>query len=575
MLAYLPPSAFAPFSARRIVGAELAWRNPQLPLSSPERYAYAIPAEADPEGMYTTEEKTFLAERYGGKGTVNNGGGVRCGIDGDVQVKGIGRNGLAGKSPVFWYSHGGATLEEGIREAIWGEVCCIALPHGGVRAYAVLATQTTCPFPGADGTVEQLPRGLILREAVLRPAHYLPQPYYEPTDDIAQRYPSDGARTKAAVLAFGKGLSTVLGEPPASGFDVDYLNRGLREMIRRFAEQHAAARAKKIMHGTVGCSNISLDGRWLDYGTISTLSDYGPVITGFRQPDFWNEPTALAPTLQNLVYYVGKWLSVDAGPGLLSYLDVAASYTRIYEERLRLEFLKLTGLPERWLAKAEEPVRERLYRVMREINARGNREPFKYSRERLDLPDKFGAYHLNTILKKVCRHADPAAADAAVRGMLDDASLRARFIAAYFALRAQSLTLARAAGVDPAGLMLSASVDAGRRNRSVASLHRWNLLARVNALLADGIDETAVAVLIQSVVDEAAVVFGEPGPDGTLLDIDRRRDQSTYLREDGTAVVKRGDATRELGRTELLSGAVPGLVAFNHESVAGYASKLS
>ena len=90
--------------------------------------AYAILDEGD-EAFFSPQQKVFLGERYGGEGLGVHGGGVRCGVAGVHQVKGIGRNPLVGDSPDFWHSHGGASLAEGLYEAVWGEVLQRALPH--------------------------------------------------------------------------------------------------------------------------------------------------------------------------------------------------------------------------------------------------------------------------------------------------------------------------------------------------------------------------------------------------------------------------------------------------------------
>ena len=95
-------------------------------------YHYCSPHPDDNESAYLPEEKFLLGERYGGRG-VGDHSGVRCGLDGDIQIKGVGRNILAGKNSEFLRSHGGVTLSEAIREPLWGEICHHVLPLGLCR----------------------------------------------------------------------------------------------------------------------------------------------------------------------------------------------------------------------------------------------------------------------------------------------------------------------------------------------------------------------------------------------------------------------------------------------------------
>lgn len=80
-----------PFTARRITSS-LIWcaenvRNTEVLLKA---CSYII----DP--VSSASAKTFHAERYGGSGIQRNGGGARCGFDGNYQVKGMGANPLVG-----------------------------------------------------------------------------------------------------------------------------------------------------------------------------------------------------------------------------------------------------------------------------------------------------------------------------------------------------------------------------------------------------------------------------------------------------------------------------------------------
>ncbi len=102
-----------PFTARRITSS-LIWcaenvRNTEVLLKA---CSYII----DP--VSSASAKTFHAERYGGSGIQRNGGGARCGFDGNYQVKGMGANPLVGVGTDGRHSNGAlgaihAIYEEG------------------------------------------------------------------------------------------------------------------------------------------------------------------------------------------------------------------------------------------------------------------------------------------------------------------------------------------------------------------------------------------------------------------------------------------------------------------------------
>ena len=53
-------------------------------------FGYAVPQPRDPVEAYECQEKTFYADRYGGRGIGANGGSGRSAAVGAFQVKGIG-----------------------------------------------------------------------------------------------------------------------------------------------------------------------------------------------------------------------------------------------------------------------------------------------------------------------------------------------------------------------------------------------------------------------------------------------------------------------------------------------------
>ncbi|RQP23680.1 hypothetical protein [Piscinibacter terrae] len=500
MLDTLPASSFVPFAARRVAGARVLWHSGTLsPQALLERHAFAIGNDADATG----DIGTFLAERYGGAGLVNNGGGVRCGLRDGYQVKGIGRNPLSGRDASFWYSHGAAALEEAVREAIWGEVCAAVLPHGGVRVHGVIATGREVPYDAGGGAMRTLPGALIVRDAVLRPGHYMRAVYYQPNEDVAREHPSDAMRTRLAILQLGTGLASALGWPVQSCADVAGINRALLEVAERLATQLAACRARKIVHGALTCSNVALDGRLLDYGTITAVSDYGRVIVARGFPDMLSDHAGFVTTLRNLAFYVHKYLPGASRQGLVQPEELVHRYLARLNDRACMEFLKLTGVTQQRLEQVPEATRLQVYACINDIVAAGNGEPFKLR----DMPARMGRYHLNTILREAALSGE-ADMDARLAPSLPDAALRQRLVQSLLQLRQeaplpQDETQRRHAQAFTA-------LNACRLNSNMPRLYRAALMQHIEQCLAADDPVPVIDAAIRSLRDEAHALLADP-----------------------------------------------------------------
>ena len=146
--AYLPVTSFVPFEARRCKEPCEFWKNEKQsdPNFDLTEFAISSPLSGEASTSHHAEQLELLADRYGGDGIRNHGGGVRCAIWRGMQIKGVGANILgSNKQTDFFHSYGGASLQEGIRDSLWGEVCNVALPYGGVRVAGLVGTGTVIP----------------------------------------------------------------------------------------------------------------------------------------------------------------------------------------------------------------------------------------------------------------------------------------------------------------------------------------------------------------------------------------------------------------------------------------------
>lgn len=427
--------------------------------------------------------KTMLGERYGGEGIGGNGGGVRCGTSGLVQIKGIGQNQLAGKGTDFFHSYGGASVNEGVVEAIWGEILNVALPYGAARVFGLITTDTRVPLlnpvSGFDPTTA---RALILRQAPLRPANYMRSVYFEPQPAMASEV-SDTVRTKLAVRSLPKIFAFLFGEKHGETRDIDYVNDGLKAIFVRAAQQIASARAKRVMHGSLMASNVSMDGSWLDFSTTSCMPDYGHIFISPRTPGFMREEETLVDTIEDLQFYISKYLNIKDILDLVSAEELWKTLVTELNVSLQSAFLKLTGVSESRLDVIDYCTRADLYNIFMKIIRSGNNAVYSILTGD-DLPDMTGRFHLNNLIKLVSFSESPSHADEMLAAALSDPDLRNQFVKCYWNFRnkySKSFSL-----LDTALINRFIILNAVRVNSKLDKLYRPTLYRAVESVLLDG-----------------------------------------------------------------------------------------
>lgn len=351
-----PQEATVPFPAWRLQSACQAYANPRFGNFDWDNYAFAVPSELDDASLFSSEVRTFRAERYGGEGLSTNGGGARCGIWGDFQAKGIGKTPLAGVGADFWHSHGGLTLKHAVVEVVWGEVLARALPFGSVRCASIIDPHAlTWAWAKADGgRKEQQPRAILVRENAVRPANFERAHSFRPPPELT--LPHDTERTKAMIgriHAFLPGVPVGI-DAPAS---LSLISEGLTEMVKRFAVQAAAAKARRIMHGAISSSNICLDGRWIDYGTVAAMPSYANSCSFGMAPytlPFWDDRLAYVRMVSSLCFYLCKFSPVMTIPHQELCGHLIRIFDSCHEETLVKQFFRLCGFPAAALRSKED-----------------------------------------------------------------------------------------------------------------------------------------------------------------------------------------------------------------------------
>lgn len=438
----LPTESFAGFATRRLSSPQVSWIN--APLFSEQAAlanAYCLPLSHEPEDTYLPEEQVQLADRYGGTGVGYCGGSARCGVLGDVQIKGVGKTPLLGGKPNSppdpWHSSGTLNISEAGREAIWSTICQTALPYGAVPTLAIVLPGTRASTSYVkEGREQAATRTLLLREPALRPAHYLRNLIFHPALRAPDPVGSDSVRTARAINQLAGAYVGTYGLDASEASATELINEGLVRMAERFAAQVAASFAKRIFHGGLGCSNIALDGRYMDFGTMTAVPAYrrragAPAPAG---PDLWTQHVMLTNTLTKLRVHVSRYLRCPEVGKLIGETELLSGFHQCLQRRTEIEFSKLTGVPESALLEYPAAQRSRLYKCLMEIASRGAKTRFVWwgdgDEKVAHLPplESTGRYDLNQLLLQVSQSTELDELHAKVQAEIDDTALAREFL---------------------------------------------------------------------------------------------------------------------------------------------------
>lgn len=314
--------------------------TPEIEKAIIDAFGWAVPGAGEPADAFTSEKKTFYADRYGGDMLAGNMGSGRAASAGIIQTKGIGRTALV-TTIGDGHSNGVAALDEAIVETIYGEVGQ-RLPRGANRVIAIIDRGTT--YTHKDGRVQQ--NALIVRQDPLRPAHYLKNLYGR-----GPLMESEDARTQQSIKYILEAFPPPAGVKRAS--KAEQVRASILKYADSIAEVYAAAFARRIYHGATSISNIEVDGRFIDYGTMTTVPDYGKIqrITGADPNGVTDEYKSILMLefLGNLRDHMPKAM----GRLLPTNEEMVARFDAQYEKSMIREFLLLTGLSEKEVSRIE------------------------------------------------------------------------------------------------------------------------------------------------------------------------------------------------------------------------------
>jgi hypothetical protein len=331
------------FSAHKLLNPRVIWVSPlfqpnlwhnssakEVKKAFADRFAYIVPGGITFDHVFfdPNDSKTVRAERYGGRGIGNNGGGARCGNIDCYQIKGIGKNPLAGQGADLHHSYGGFKAHIAVHEAIYASVLNQIMPLGTATIYGVI-------FVGPDAAyVKGIERGwgsLMVREIVLRPAHFFRAHKFIPISNTAMRIPSDVARVRRA----NKELLRAAGSHAAF---ITYLGH----FLKNCADQFSFARLSRLVHGAMTPSNLCFDGRWIDLTNTTfcnSKDNYSSENT--NTPTFYEELKYPLVILSEIAETFSKYNSVKVNTApLIRY------YYECVEDGLSRHLDYLFGLPD-------------------------------------------------------------------------------------------------------------------------------------------------------------------------------------------------------------------------------------
>ncbi|MGY4106330.1 hypothetical protein [Aeromonas encheleia] len=295
----LPKSCFIPFETTRNDNCNIIWINNAYCHENninvddfikhlEEEYFYVTDDYTTKSRLNLNDKKIFYADCYGSRYQAANGGSARCGYDGKYQVKGIGRTPLCAENIDIHHSTGKLTVSDACLEAIWGEICNIYFPFGSVRTLAVISTGELLSTDYNIGLESTQECALTIREFFIRPAHLERNIFFRPSLGLESLIEYESTRVldaqKKVLLSNGEDKSQAV----IDGFQL------------KLAEVISFSRLACIPHGSITSSNICLNGKVIDFGTMTSVPGYKNYVIARGQRGTWDEDIEISRWLRHV-----------------------------------------------------------------------------------------------------------------------------------------------------------------------------------------------------------------------------------------------------------------------------------
>lgn len=480
----IPTCLQAPLPVRHVPGCAVLWRSARIGVELGdddaliERFSYrAAPFEPIKQGV--DEELFWVAERYGGRRMDGHAGGARAGVIGGWLVKGIGKTNLCVDDAPDT-DMGQVSVVDAVIEAIFGEVFSLATPFGAARAAAVISVGAMPPMSPRALRAGQPPAAMLVRELCPRLGWFQRA---SPCRVSAYRGLADVARTKAAIRLLPKFLprsSSISLREWERLHDDERLLLGIDEFMSRAALQVAATKSKRLLHGGLSASNVSLDGRLLDFDRSSLLPDFCPVL---NQPPLWTEGVALHQAIADLAFYVNQFYT-DTPTTRLKPRELVARFQALSASATLHHMVVASGFPPSIVAMFVQlhgrDLLGDLMGAMQVVLLRGHHAA------RIGFPDEMASVKgidLGAALIVLSRWWFDECCDARLANIVTPLWLRARLINTYRVVAPKMQQCAAALGLTRKSFWRLVMLNAARYNRGVPALYRGTLERRVLTII--------------------------------------------------------------------------------------------
>ncbi len=441
----LPLCSWVPVTTRRLRRPRVLWTSAGAAAAGFDAdQVFCCPGGDDRADAYTDETRVEWADRYGGIGVGTAGGSGRCSTFNGLQTKGVGATPLVAPDADRFHSSGMAMLMEAAAEVVFAGAYQAALPFGAVPVHALVLTGGRYRRDLGNDFWAPCVRTLIIRPFVPRPAHFMRNIFHVAEQNGSADMPgltadtwrvTQSMRLLPAVLKHVLCLEADLAKEPM------LIDTGLRELARRCAWQSAAGFAKRLPHGSISCSNLALDGAYLDFGLSSFASGYRRLFWLNRQ-DPWTESQFLAFTLVQWRQQISKYCQAVDGANVLGAEALATDHAQHLQQRLAIEMARMSGLTEDMAQACPPELLQSWFRVMREVWTRGADELHTPPAGRMvdgaaaPAPRLTGRHDLNAVLAAAGYCGDAPSMDVALSTIIGDERLRVDFVKSALQVRA-------------------------------------------------------------------------------------------------------------------------------------------
>lgn len=486
----LPAEQYVAVTAKRLTRARVLWVNveyfrelgfqipnkeisPELSEILLDLFAYGIPSPDDQPESFGKKEITLYADRYTGR---KRGSGRAASFLSAIPVQskgpGITPLGDAWKSkvkknqPVADHANGKASVDEGVREAIWGELNFRNLPYGGNRVLALISRGTDSDYPHDEHHSDVI----IIREDPLRPAHFMSL-----TGETLKTY-----NFKVNKVETYEKLAAAI-DPQFEG-EKKHIGEMLYEYVDRVAAQYARTYAGiNYFHGATSISNIEVSGRFLDYGTQTTQNGRGFISVLDHQESARDVDEIKRILVKNFIEGVSMRLPDDVevpdADVMLEQFDEA------YLKYSRFEYLKLIGLPVHLAEKFLQTKNGK--RLADELEHIATTGAYPYSGKQLPPDELVTSYDFPKIIDALSIQ-DEEQRTQKLKKLIDQKEDRPRMrslIKVYDTVMSEALEMAKAEGVKTKVFRKFVRIASQERNKPNVGLARSEMFRELRPLV--------------------------------------------------------------------------------------------